>query len=228
MSKKLWIILGIAAVLLVGFLLFRGDSNDNQTGNDAPTGEALHVRGNPSSNVILTEYSDFQCPYCAAYYPVVEQVIDKYQKDIKFEYRHLPLVSKHPNAFAASRAAEAAGLQSDQAFWDMSSLLFENQQAWSESSSPQPIFEQFAQQLNLDIEKFKTDFASSKVNDRINADIAAFKATGAEMSTPTFLLNGEKIILSEGTLEEFSKHIDAALAEEAKKEPQPTDQSTTE
>lgn len=210
MSKRLWIILGIIAAVMIGFLLLRGD--DKPEGNGASS-EALHVRGNPNSSVVLTEYADFQCPYCAAFYPVVEQVIEKYQNDIKFEYRNLPLSSTHPNAFAASRAAEAASLQGDAAYWNMVSLLFENQQSWSSSSNPQSIFEQYAQQLNLDVERFKQDFASSSVNDRINADISAFNATGAEMSTPTFFLNGQEINLAEGTVEEFSELIDNALAE---------------
>lgn len=210
MSKKLWIILGIIAAVLVGFLLFRGEDKQN---NNGETSEATHIRGNTESNVVLTEYADFQCPYCAAFYPVVEQVVEKYQNDIKFEYRNLPLSTTHPNAFAASRAAEAAGLQSDEAYWNMVGILFENQDSWSGSSNPQTIFEQYAQQLGLDVEKFKTDFASSAVNDRINADISAFNATGAEMSTPTFFLNGKEISLSEGTVEEFSELIDEALAE---------------
>lgn len=219
MSKKLWIILGIIAAVLVGFLLLRGDSNETPGGDS--TSQATHVRGNAESSVVLTEYADFQCPYCAAYYPVVEEVIEKYQNDIRFEWRHLPLSAAHPNAFAASRAAEAAGIQSDQAFWDMSGLLFENQQTWSGSSSPQTIFEQYAQQLNLDVEKFKQDFASSEVNSRINNDIASFNATGEEMGTPAFFLNGERIFLSEGSVEEFSKYIDEALAAKTQEPTQP-------
>lgn len=226
MSKKLWIILGIIAAVLVGFLLLRGDDAGNQTPNGDSTSQSIHVRGNPESSVVLTEYADFQCPYCAAYYPVVEEVIQKYQNDVRFEYRNLPLSAAHPNAFAAARAAEAAAIQSDQAFWDMAGLLFENQQSWSGSSSPQTFFEQYAQQLNLDVEKFKQDFASSEVNDRINNDMASFKATGEEMGTPTFLLNGEKIFLSEGSVDEFSKYIDEALAKAKEAEanqPQPTE-----
>lgn len=212
MSKKLWIILGIIAAVLVGFLLFRGDGN-NTPGGDSNSASS-HVRGNADSSVVLTEYADFQCPYCAAYYPVVEQVIEKYQNDVRFEYRHLPL-SNHLNAFAASRAAEAAALQSEQAFWDMAGLLFENQESWSTSSNPQAFFEQYAQQLNLDVEKFKQDFASSEVNSRINDDIASFNATGEEMGTPAFFLNGERILLSEGSLEEFSQILDEAIAKAA-------------
>lgn len=208
MSKKFWIILGIIAAVLVGFLLFRG--NDANAPSDGNVPAATHIRGNPDSTVVLTEYADFQCPYCAAFYPTVEQVVEKYKDDIRFEFRNLPLVAAHPNAFAAARAAEAAGKQDK--YWEMVEILFANQNAWKEATDPRPTFDQYAKQLGLDAEQFNTDFGSSEVNNIINDDVAAFNATGEQLSTPTFFLNGQRLTLNDATVEEFSTHIDQALA----------------
>jgi protein-disulfide isomerase len=147
---------------------------------------------------------------CGSYYPVVEQVVDKYSEDITFQFRNNPLVSIHPNAFAASRAAEAAGKQDK--FWEMYDKLFGNQQAWSAASSPNSMFESYAKQLDLNVEQFKNDFKSTAVNDAIQADLAAGKKVGVK-STPTFVLNGKVIKNPQPTVEAFSEVLDQAIAD---------------
>jgi len=136
----------------------------------------------------LVEYGDYECPICEAYYQPVKQAVAKYSGDIHFQFRNLPLTSIHPNAFAAARAAEAAGLQDK--FWQMHDKLYENQNDWVSSSSPLDIFTTYATAIGLNVSQFKTDYASSKVNDAINADLAAFAKTGQEQATPTFYMDG--------------------------------------
>jgi protein-disulfide isomerase len=205
MNKTFWAIIAVIILLFAGIVILSKDKASAPTTDAQPTN---HVVGEGTSGVTLVEYGDFECSGCAAYYPVVEQVKEKYKDQITFQYRHLPLVQLHPNAFAASRAAEAAAKQGK--FWEMYDLLFQNQQAWSTQSDATGTFEQYAGQLGLDVEKYKQDAASAEVNDIINADIAEFKKTGAQMSTPTFFLNGEQITPS--GLEEFTKLIDEAIA----------------
>jgi protein-disulfide isomerase len=93
----------------------------------------------------------------------------------------------------------------------MHDMLYETQSSWSESSNAQAIFVAYAQQLGLNTTKFKDDMNSSKVNDVINADIAAFNKTGAEKSTPTFFLNGKKVQPEGYTVEAFAKILDPAI-----------------
>lgn len=206
MSKRFWIILGLLVVLLFGFLLFRGGDEANAPESGGGEG-SQHIFGNPDSDVVLVEYGDFQCPACAQFFPSVSQVKEKYADDIAFQFRNLPLPT-HQNARAAARAAEAASMQDK--FWEMHDLLFQNQRAWSDSSNPAEIFEQYAGQLGLSVEQFNEDFSSSQVNSIINADIEAFEQTGEQMSTPTFFLNGERV-QPQPTLESFSELIDEAL-----------------
>lgn len=208
MSKGFWIIIAAIVVIFGGVLLFKGD--DGGAPNDG-SAVSNHVIGNNAKGVVLMEYGDFQCVFCAQYHPLIKQVTEKYKADITFQFRNLPLSQSHKNAFAASRAAEAASLQGK--FWEMYDLLFQSQSAWGESNNAKAIFEQYASQLGLDVERFKTDFGSELVNDIINADIAEFKKTGNPLSTPTFLLNGEKITAT--SVEEFSKLIDEAIAKQA-------------
>src|SRR5690606_25397994 len=110
---------------------------------------------------------------------------------------------------AASRAAEAAGLQGK--FWEMYDVLFQQQSSWSNSTSPYAIFENYATQLGLDVAKFKQDYASSVVNDTINADMKAAKALGAT-GTPTFVLDGKKVEQNPSSQEAFDKLIADAIA----------------
>lgn len=214
MEKRFWIIIGVIAIAFIGFLWF-SNQKDKDTGGGGTIQASNHVKGNENAKVTLVEYGDFQCPVCGSYYPVVAQVVEKYKDDVKFQFRNLPLSQIHNNAFAAARAAEAASEQGK--FWEMYDLLFTNQQAWSQSSNAGNLFKQYAGQLGLDINKYNTDASGSKVNKIVNADIEAFKKTGADMATPAFFLNGKELDLKQlateqgPSLEKFSGFIDAEL-----------------
>lgn len=205
MNKSFWAIIAIIVVIFGGIIAFSKDKSDTPSGDARPTN---HITGEGKTGVTLVEYGDFECPACGQYYPLVEQVKEKYKDQIFFQFRHLPLLEVHPNAFAASRAAEAASSQSK--FWEMYNLLYQNQTTWAQSSNVTTVFEQYASQLGLNVEQFKTDAASSTTNDAINADIAEFNKTKERKSTPTFFLDGKKIQAT--TLDEFSKLIDEAIA----------------
>jgi protein-disulfide isomerase len=216
MSKNFMIILAVIIAILVGIFFFSGSKSDNNT-NTASTSKATnHVIGQNKKGVVLLEYGDFQCQFCGVYYPTVKQVVSKYGDDIAFQFKNLPLSQIHPNAFAAARAAEAADKQGK--YWEMYAVLFERQKLWESTTSPYSTFEGYAKELGLNTNKFKQDYQSSEVNDAINADVAAFKKTGQEQSTPTFFVNGKFIPLSDladdngPSLEKFSKVIDDAIA----------------
>lgn len=221
MDKRFLAILAGIAAIFIGIFIFTGGGNDNgQNGGSQNSSQPTkHVYGEGKKGITLMEYGDFQCPACLAYFPVVTEVMNKYADDIYFQFRHLPLVQIHPNAFAAARAAEAAGLQGK--FFDMYSQLYhaDNWTAWTRSQSPKTLFETYAKNIGLNMEKFNQDYGSTKVNGAINADLAAFDKTGATKSTPTFFINGElldnsKLVGPDGrpSVDAFSKVIDEAIA----------------
>lgn len=164
-------------------------------------------RGSTVAPVTLVEYGDFQCPACALYKPLVEQVIaDAGPEKLRFVFRHFPLPS-HFNAIPASKAAEAAGEQNK--FWEMYNLLYERQQEWSASSTVKATFTRYAQEIGLDVEKFATDFESPAIASKINSHYKGGVKAGIN-ATPTFFVNGKKIN-SPQTFNEFKKIIDDAV-----------------
>jgi protein-disulfide isomerase len=206
MDKKFLAILGVIAVIFIGAIWFANDKKASAPATSAKPSQ--HVMGSTSTGVKLVEYGDYQCPYCGQYYPIVKQISTEYENQIQFQFRNLPLVSLHPNAFAAARAAEAAALQNK--FWEMHDMLYQNQSSWEGSSNPSSIFNDYARQLSLNVNKFKSDYSSDAVNNTINADLAEFNKTKAEMATPTFFLNGTKIQPPQ-SVEAFEKIINAAI-----------------
>jgi protein-disulfide isomerase len=205
MNKTFWAIIAAIIIIFGGIIVINKDKATAPSGSAQPTN---HIVGSTVTGVKLVEYADYQCPFCGQYYPLVKQVVDKYKDRIEFQYRNLPLLQVHQNALAAARAAEAADKQGK--FWEMHDIIFENQKNWSQSTNASSIFEQYAVQLGLKVEQFKTDAKSSAINGIINADINEFKKTKETMSTPTFFLDGKKI--QPTSLDEFSQLIDREIA----------------
>jgi protein-disulfide isomerase len=204
--------IGLAVIAVIGGLIWLGESQD---GADQPlpidgqVSEADHVQGPADAKLTLIEYADFQCPTCAAYAPVLEQLLAEYPDDLRLVYRYFPLKTIHPNATIASQAAEAAHLQGK--FWEMHDILFNRQSEWSRLSSPRKTFIDYAEELGLDTARFETDMNSKAVKDRVDADFE--NATAAGLSgTPTFYLNGVALENPRG-LEGFQEVLDAKLAE---------------
>ena len=121
-----------------------------------PTG--AHTKGNVQSSVYLVEFSDFQCPACAAVKPIVDDIIKTYGDKLLFAYRHYPL-PQHPLSKTGALAAEAAGVQGK--YWEMFDLIFAKSESLTESD-----FTDFAKQLSLDETKFASDMKSANVASR--------------------------------------------------------------
>ncbi len=160
-----------------------------------------YVKGNPSANVVLVEFSDFQCPACLAVKPTVDAILAKHKDSMLFVYRHFPL-DQHPFARKAAQAAESAGAQGK--FWEMYEQLFASQEKFSDT-----IFTDLAKQLSLDAAKFEADMKSSALTNRVANDQADGTRFGVN-STPTFFLNGKKLNLS--SFDDLTREVDAAVA----------------
>ncbi|RJQ33059.1 hypothetical protein C4572_00030 [Candidatus Parcubacteria bacterium] len=148
-----------------------------------------NVKGNKEAKITLIEYSDFQCPACAAYYPLLKQISAEFGNDVRFAYRHFPL-PQHKNAKIAGIAAEAAGKQGK--FWEMHDMIFENQRDWAEEKDAAAIFANYAADLGLDLTKFSNDISSQEIKDKIDSDYKSGLKAKVN-STPSFFLNGKKI-----------------------------------
>ncbi|MBU1202658.1 DsbA family protein [Patescibacteria group bacterium] len=180
---------GIVVVLTFLTLIIIQIAKPNNEGSTILTDQEW-IKGNESASVSLIEYSDFQCPACGVYYSHVKSLAEEFGDRIKIIYRHYPLEQIHPYANLSAQAAEAAGQQGQ--FWQMHDLLFENQSTWSNSQQPEQIFVDYANQLGLDIEKFKNDMDSREIKNAIRDDEISGNQALVE-GTPTFFLNGQKI-----------------------------------
>jgi protein-disulfide isomerase len=87
-----------------------------------------HVYGAPDAPITVVEYGDFECPYCGAAAPVLREVIDGSDGQVRLVFRHFPLFTKHPFALTAALAAEASGDR----FWAMHDQLFAHQPRFSD------------------------------------------------------------------------------------------------
>ena len=201
----------LVAVASIGGII--GLRSLQPTTTPAPTSDPLSIKtddwikGNKDSKVTLVEYLDFECEACGAYFPLVKRLTEEYGDRVAFVSRYFPIPS-HRNSMTSASAVEAAGKQGK--YWEMYNMVFENQSAWGEKKTPEPkIFEEYAQQLGLEMEKFKQDVLSQEVRDRIERD----KNAGIKLNiqgTPSFFLNGKKIENPRG-YEDFKKILEEAL-----------------
>lgn len=211
MSKQFLAVLAIIILGLFGIFTLTKEKTDTpgSNGNTNVTAKGSNnVFGDNKKKVVLLEFGDFQCPACKSYAPLLKEVKAKYKADITFQFKHFPLQQIHPNARAASRAAQAAANQNK--FWEMHDLLYEQQDIWGPSTAINPLLEGFANQIGLNVAKYKTDFASTAVNDIINADFAEGTKKGVD-STPTFFLQGKKLSKPPQDIAGFNKIIDEAI-----------------
>lgn len=159
-----------------------------------------------SATVTLVEFADYQCRACGSYAPVVKQLLGEFAGKLNLVYRNFPLL-KHKNARIAAFAAEAAGEQGK--FWEMHGKLFGSQAQWSETGNAKETFIGYAQQLGLDIDRFKQDIDSDKVRQKIDRDFGDGSVLGVN-ATPTFYLQGEKL-RNPASYEDFKTLVQAAL-----------------
>ena len=119
----------------------------------------------------------------------MEKLRAEYGDRITYVVRYFPIAS-HPNAYNAAHAAEAAARQGK--FEAMYKKLFDTQNSWGHNPQPQAaVFESYAQELGLDMTRYKTDVASTEVATRVKSDATDGQALGVQ-GTPSFFIDGKK------------------------------------
>jgi protein-disulfide isomerase len=147
-----------------------------------PVGDGDHAQGSPTAAVVLVEYGDYECPYCRAAEPIVEELQRVLGDQLRFVFRHFPLTPVHPHAQRAAEAAEAAGTQGK--FFEMHKRLFEQQEALGDED-----LIRYADDLGLDAARFRDELDGRVHASRVRDDFRSGIASGAR-GTPTFYLDG--------------------------------------
>ncbi|WP_225875227.1 DsbA family protein [[Limnothrix rosea] IAM M-220] len=148
------------------------------------------VMGSEDFKVVLVEFSDFECPFCARAHGTIKQFMDKHSDTVTLAYKHLPLQQIHPQATPAAAASWAAQQQGK--FWEYHDALFENQQQLGDR-----LYEEIAQDLELDLDKFKADQTAAQP--AIEQDIELARQLQLN-GTPFFILASTET----GKMETFS------------------------
>jgi protein-disulfide isomerase len=139
------------------------------------------TKGAKDALVTIVQFSDFECPFCTRVEPTIDKVLEEYKGKVRVVWKDMPLPF-HQNAIPAAVAARAAGEQGK--FWEMHAKLFTNNKTLD-----RPTFERYAQELGLNVAKFKTALDSAKHKEGVQEDMAAGQKVGAN-GTPAFYING--------------------------------------
>lgn len=159
------------------------------------------VRGAKNALVTIVEYSDYECPFCARVEPTLARILREYPDSVRIVFSHNPLPF-HKHAMRAHQAAYAAGKQGK--FWEMHDLLFKNQKKLTDNH-----FMQYAQKLDLDMNKFKADIDAPETLNAIQKNLK--EGTEKNISgAPNFLINGVPLTGAQ-PYESFKKIIEQEL-----------------
>jgi protein-disulfide isomerase len=180
-------------------------------GTPLPVTRVDRAKGSPTAKVTMFEYSDFQCPYCAAFvaetYPKLDEAYIKTGK-VRLIFRALPLVNLHPQAQKAMETAECAGDQGQ--FWEMHDLLFGQQVAWAGKANAVEVFKGFAKTLHLDEASFGQCLDGGKYAGLTAINSAEAQSFGIQ-GTPAFLV-GKQLIPGAYPLDTYVKVNEQELA----------------
>jgi len=200
----------IAGLIIAGSIIFYTQSQKvQQKSAGEPTekftiAESDHIKGDPDAPVTLIEYSDFQCPFCAAFHPTIKKVLDDNPGKVRWVYRHFPLDQIHQNARPAAEASECSAEQGK--FWEFADLLFENQEKLGEN-----FYKELAARVGINQSQFNECLFSRKYKDKVETDLEEGIKVGVKR-TPGSFVNGE-LVSGAVPYETLKTAVEKALAE---------------
>jgi protein-disulfide isomerase len=158
-------------------------------------------RGDAKAPVTIVEFTDFQCPSCAAMQPVLEEILKSYGNKVRLVVRDFPL-ARHENARKAAEAANAANAQGK--FFEYTALLFKRQDKLDPAS-----LKKYATELGLNRARFDLELDGGKYAAEVKHDVDDGEMYGID-STPAVFVNG--VALREMSIEALRALIDRGLA----------------
>lgn len=219
-----WVLIAVALLgaIGIGYSIWSAKAGGAATGPvaldqsdpQALAQQAEPVRkGNPNATVQIVEFADYQCPGCGHFATNVALPIRSAYVDdgrVQMVYYDYPIVSAHPHAFLAARAARCAGDQ--EKYWEMHDMLYARQQQWSLDRTP-PVdrYIGYATAVGVDADAFEECLRSDRHADVVTANALLGEQLGVR-STPTIFLNGRNVGEAWNDYGRMRELIDAALA----------------
>ena len=157
---------------------------DFATVHDIPVAHST-VIGDKKAKITITEFVDFECPFCSRFHTPLKEVVAKYPGKVNYMIKNFPL-GFHKNARSAAKASFAAGEQGK--YSEMADLLLENKKSLGEEK-----YKELAGQLGLDVDKFLKDYKGKDAQweEYIRKDMVLGSKVGVR-GTPSFYINGRK------------------------------------
>jgi protein-disulfide isomerase len=182
-----------------------------QDAKSADRAATSRVKGNQDAQVVVFEFADFQCPYCARFarevFPRIDSAFVRTGK-VQWIFVNIPLPN-HPNAWAAAEAAMCAGSVSDK-FWPLHDKLFLQQAEWSNALDPAPIFARYAREAGVPQESWQSCVSADRTAALLIRDVL-YAASVRVSGTPAFVINSDPVFVGMKTFEEWREMLDAAL-----------------
>ncbi len=215
-ETKIISIIGVITVAVIIFGMVMAGKATQRAG--APTAitpenlinpEAFRVTGS-DAKLQLVEFADFECPACAAFHPELKRFLADFGDQVDFMFRVIPI---HANSKEAAAAAYSANEQGK--FKEMHDVLFEKQSEWTKygisSAERIALYESYAAEIGLDVEKYKADFSNNRkaydaIVDRDAKDAQAMNV----QSTPTLIVNGNTAIRGAQSYETLKALLEAS------------------
>jgi protein-disulfide isomerase len=194
--KRFYAVLAVLALVGVGilaYLLLRPGTTSIPANVTVQTSDTLgfrgYVKGSPEAPVEITEFADYQCPFCQTFatlqMPTIEDRLIKTGR-VRWRYRDFPL-EQHPFARLAAHSAACADEQGK--YWEQHQRIYEGQPEWSAARNAGPIFRDYAKAAGLDLGRYDACMKAGKFAGRIQASYNEGVQLGVS-STPTLLVSG--------------------------------------
>jgi protein-disulfide isomerase len=158
------------------------------------------TRGAKASKVVLVNFDDFECPFCSRMHETLfPEILKEYGDRVTFIYKDYPLTEIHPWAMHAAVDANCLAAQNGDAYWDFADYIHANQREVNNEKTPGARLEALdrltmtqGQKHNLDVVKLQSCIKAQDESS-VKASMKQAESAGAEGSTPTLFINGEKI-----------------------------------
>jgi protein-disulfide isomerase len=197
-----------------GRYLVRGDVSDMSKDPLAENRARIEMKDSPTlgdakAPVTLVEYSDFECPVCRSLHDVLRGMLESYAGKIRVVFKDFPIEQIHPWARTAALAGRCAYKQDPKVFWKMYDLIYDNQELISAANAWNKMTD-YAGQIGLNAEAFKSCMASPEAGEAVNASRANAQLLEVS-STPTIFVNGRRIVGADPHL--LEQYINYELAQ---------------
>jgi protein-disulfide isomerase len=212
--KRFYTLFGVVALLGLGalaYLLLRPQTvsipaNVSIKASDT-SGFRGYVKGSAEAPIEITEFADYECPFCQTFATLQMPTIEKRLIEtgrVRWRYRDFPL-QQHSNARLAAHSAACGDEQGK--YWDQHERIYDGQSEWAGSKKAAAVFRNYARAGGLDLTRYDACMKAGKYAGRIQASLNEGVQLGVS-STPTLLV-GERLYRGRFDSDAITKLVDS-------------------